>query len=119
MQLLSFSAYSSCYIAPEKQGEFNINHQDKVIVKTQLVDSNYYVLISAPKSLDDLELNSVHLVFDDLDKPTFIAMLDKVLKGNEYSSLYEIDVSLIRDHFIAISYGHDCGYSLLKTVVWE
>ncbi|GBL06332.1 hypothetical protein [Glaciecola sp. KUL10] len=110
---------SGCAVTDEMQRENNLKYGDKISIETHLRDSNYYVLIQVPSQINSGKVNAVWLFSDSIEEPTFVAPLETYEEDSTILAWYEIDAGLIRRHFIAVSFGEDCGLSVIKEVFYK
>ena len=116
---LTFQVQAGCAISEEMQLDFNQKYGDDISIELKTNDSSYYVVIRLPPILDEKEFEAVWLFSDSVDEPPFIAPLQTFREGDEYVAWYEIDAGLIRRHFVAATFGNDCGTSVIKEVFYR
>lgn len=118
--VLSFHVKAtSCIVTDEMQQDSNLKYGDRISIDTKLNESNYYILIKLPDQINNGKLNAVWLFSDSMEEPTFVAPLEIFEEDGQAVSWYEIDAELVRSHFIAVSFGEECGLSVIKEVFYK
>ena len=109
----------SCSITEAARQEYNDQHRNKVTVEVSLDDSDYFVTINLPNSIENQNLNSVLLVSENIEKPTFVAPLKVFHEGEQLVSWYSVDAGLIQKHFIVVGFGEGCRPNIVKEVLYQ
>ena len=114
-----FANADSCIVTDAVELKYNELHSNKVTIETSLNSSDYSVTINLPDSIENQELNSVWLVADSLEKPTFTAPLKVFHEGEQLVAWYNIDAGLVRKHFVVVGFGESCSPNIIKEVFYQ
>ncbi|MCG7530667.1 hypothetical protein MHM98_04755 [Psychrobium sp. MM17-31] len=108
----------TCVVTDEMQSEDNRKYGDKLSIETRLKESNYIVEIKLPQKIDNGKIKNIALFADSVKEPTFFAPLETFEEDGNILTWYSIDSGFIRKHFIVVSFGDDCGSSIIKEVIY-
>ncbi|PKG96765.1 hypothetical protein [Paraglaciecola sp. MB-3u-78] len=116
---LSFGAQAGCSISDEMREQNNFKYAGEISIDVRLIEQNYSVLISAPKTLNSEPFVGFHLVGDSFENPVFAAPLASFEEDDKFKTWFVIDAGLIRKHLVITSFGEDCGFDVTKEVVYQ
>lgn len=113
----SFSFADTCFVTEAMKHEYNAKHQNKISIEALLNDSEYSVIVNLPDSIEGQSLDSVFLVSDSVEEPSFAAPLKVFQQDEQLVAWYNIDVGMVCRHFILVDF-EGCAPSIVKEVLY-